>query len=63
MEIIDVRCDRCGYIYRKSGLRKCRHEAVIAKYGENICRYCCMKCKHVDKSICTLNIKERVEQI
>lgn len=48
----DVRCDKCYDWYYGSNVRKCPHPAVRQRIGENICGYCCMKCKfHVKKDM------------
>lgn len=39
-------CDKCGIDFNETGVQKCVHEKVNEIYGKNICRYCCMKCKH-----------------
>lgn len=39
-------CNKCGIDWNETGVQKCMHEKVLEVYGKNICRYCCMKCKH-----------------
>lgn len=46
MSINYIKCSVCGKIYYNSCVRKCPHGAVNKVYGENVCLYCCRKCKH-----------------
>lgn len=39
-------CDHCKKAWNDCAVRKCPHPGVNQKYGENICRECCLKCKH-----------------
>ena len=47
-----IMCDRCKRLFHSYTVAKCKHEAVNKHYGENICMYCCMKCKHHEKVVC-----------
>jgi len=52
-------CDRCKRLYHSYTVANCKHEAVNKHYGQHICLYCCMRCKHHKKVdfgvMCTLN--------
>ena len=54
-------CDRCKRIFHSYTVAKCKHKTVNEHYGQNICMYCCMRCKHHEKVYCgvrcTLNKK------
>lgn len=41
-----VKCSKCKRTYNSCSVQKCPHEAVNSKVGQNICMYCCRKCKH-----------------
>ena len=38
-------CDKCKHEYTASSMRKCKHPAVVKRFGENICIYSCRRCK------------------
>ena len=46
-----VVCDRCKREFRPGVILNCHHEAVNKHFGEHICMYCCMKCKHHIKHV------------
>lgn len=56
-----IMCNRCKRLFNSYSVAKCNHEAVNKHYGNRICMYCCMKCKHHKKITnpggvtCTLN--------
>ena len=43
-------CARCGYTFGDMQIAKCPNEAVNRLLGENICYYCCKKCKFHTKT-------------
>lgn len=47
-----VRCNKCGRLYADNLMGTCKHPAVNAVFGPNICMYCCRKCKfHIHLTI------------
>ena len=44
-----IMCDRCKRLFNFYSVAKCKHAAVNQHFGEHICMYCCMKCKHHSK--------------
>ena len=40
-----VACDKCGEERPRCSIAKCPHPAVNRVFGENVCMYCCRKCK------------------
>ena len=46
-------CARCGREYGPMQIRHCHNEAVNRVLGENICYYCCKRCKfHTKHPLC-----------
>ena len=45
-----IKCSKCKRQYHDCAVRKCPHEAVQARYGEHICRSCCLQCGNAIKS-------------
>lgn len=46
-------CARCGRAFGGLMVGKCPNEAVRRALGENICYYCCKKCKfHIKHPFC-----------
>ena len=45
MAIKTQTCCRCGREWRADMCRACPHPRVQQVYGENICVYCCKRCK------------------
>ena len=41
----ELTCGMCGKRYIQSAMRKCKHPAVVRRFGENICIYSCRRCK------------------
>lgn len=39
-------CSRCKRLFYSSAVATCPHPGVNQCFGEHICMYCCMKCKH-----------------
>lgn len=46
-------CDKCGRNWYQSLVGTCHHPAVNKVYGENVCLYCCKKCRfHIQLRAC-----------
>ena len=44
-----ILCARCKRLFYPCAVAHCPHPAVNEHFGERICMYCCMKCKHHKK--------------
>ena len=44
-----IMCDRCKRLFNSYSVANCNHTAVNQHFGNHICMYCCMKCKHHKK--------------
>ena len=42
-------CSRCKRLFNSCVVGQCPHPAVNQCYGDHICMYCCLKCKHHKK--------------
>lgn len=40
-----VKCSRCKQVFYDNMVRSCPHPSVKQAFGENLCIYCCLKCK------------------
>lgn len=48
-DIPPKRCDKCGRYWADCLVRECPHPKVRELIGEQMCLYCCRKCKHAVK--------------
>lgn len=39
-------CSRCQKVWQAGMVLACKHPKVRSVFGENICMYCCKRCKH-----------------